>query len=89
MSEMNINILCAAAFILVSVVIIVRRRITERKAKDNWRIENGWLRFEEPHCSVDVKPIKNIPHGTMVLEEDTKDIYCFDSQEKLWKRIWQ
>lgn len=33
MSEMNINILCAAAFILVSVVVFVRRMIVGKREK--------------------------------------------------------
>ena len=36
--------------------------------------------------SIDLKPLC-APHGTIIQEDDTKDIYCFDARRKMWIKI--
>ena len=37
--------------------------------------------------SIDPKPLL-VPHGTIIQEDDTKDYYIFDANNKMWIKLF-
>jgi len=44
------------------------------------------MEIPKKYLSTDIKPL-NVPNGTCIKEDDTKDVYIYMADEKMWVKI--
>lgn len=59
--------------------------ITTPVAKYTLDFNTGFIKAKP--TSIDPKPLW-MPHGTIIQEDDTKDYYIFDANDKMWVKLF-